>query len=187
MMAARTVLAILSASLLFACSSPDRHLAPIAAAPAGPYRLGAGDEVRIAIFGLDTVTNTYTVGDGGTISMPLLNTVPASGRTVEELQVAIVDVLRQKEIVRAPSVSVQVQKYRPFFILGEVQRPGQYPYVPGMTVLTAVSIAGGFTFRAETRRAALVRPTATSAIKGAALPETQVLPGDTINIYEAWF
>lgn len=173
--------------LCVGCASPVARLEPLGSAAPGPYRLGAGDEVRVTVFGLDAVNNSYAVGDAGTISAPLLGAIPAAGRTVVELEADIAELLRARELVRAPSVSVQVQKYRPFFILGEVQRPGQYPYVPGMTMLTAVSIAGGFTFRAETKRASITRPGAGAAVKGAALPETLVLPGDTINIHEAWF
>jgi polysaccharide export outer membrane protein len=95
--------------------------------------------------------------------------------------------LEGRELAVKPSVSAQVQKYRPFFILGEVQRPGQYPYVPGMSVLTAVSIAGGYTFRAETQYAAITRQNGEKIIKGRARQQTPVLPGDTIYVYEDWF
>ena len=105
----------------------------------------------------------------------------------QELQAQLATMIRARELVREPSVSVQVQKYRPFFILGEVQRPGQYAYVPGMSVLTAVSIAGGYTFRANKKRATIVRLVGTESIRGRALPETQIQPGDTINVPEAWF
>lgn len=170
-----------------ACASSAARLEPFGTTAPAPYRLGPGDEIRITVFGLDAVNNNYSVGDAGTISVPLLDTIAADGRTVPELEAQIAEILRRKQLVNAPSVSVQVQKYRPFFILGEVQRPGQYPYVPGMTVLTAVSIAGGFTFRAETKRAALMRPANGTVRKGSASPETLVLPGDTINIAEGWF
>lgn len=180
---------VIAALLLFAtaCASSSATLAPIAPAPPGAYRLGAGDEVRITVFGLDAATNSYVVGDAGTIAVPLLPPVAAAGRTAEELQASIVDAIKTRELLRAPSVSVQVQKYRPFFILGEVQKPGQYPYVPGMSVLTAVSIAGGYTFRADTKKAVILRPTAAGAAKGSAKADTPVQPGDTVNILEAWF
>ncbi len=173
--------------LATACASSSATMAPLTATPQGAYRLGAGDEVRITVFGLDAASNTYVVGDAGTIAVPLLPTMTAAGQTADELQAALVEAIKTRELLRNPSVSVQVQKYRPFFILGEVQRPGQYPYVPGMSVLTAVSIAGGYTFRADTKKAAILRPSGGSVSKGGAKPDTLVQPGDTVNIPEAWF
>lgn len=173
--------------LATACTSTSSALAPIASAPPGPYRLGAGDEVRVTVFGLDAATNNYVVGDAGTIAVPLLPPVTAAGLTADELQATLAEAIQKRDLMRSPSVSVQVQKYRPFFILGEVQRPGQYPYVPGMSVLTAVSIAGGYTFRADTKKAAILRPTGSSVTKGGAGPDTLVQPGDTVSIPEAWF
>ncbi len=164
-----------------------RRLPPIPDAPAGAYRLGAGDEIRVSVVGIDQASTTYAIADTGTISMPLVGQLAVAQKTVPEAEALIVDALREKQLLRAPSVSIQIDKYRPFFILGEVQKPGQYPYVPGMSVLTAVSIAGGFTFRAQTKRAMIVRNAGGHAASGSARPETLVLPGDTIKIEEAWF
>ncbi len=162
-----------------------------ATSPAEPYRLGAGDELRINVFGLDAANNSYLIGDSGGISVPLVGPVDAAGKTVAEVEAMVAESLRSRQIVHDPNVSVQIIKYRPFYILGEVQRPGQYPYVPGMTVLNAVSIAGGYTFRANSRRATIVRNAAAGASggarTGAAGPETRVLPGDTVSIPESWF
>jgi polysaccharide export outer membrane protein len=165
------------------CASSSASLDPIAATSPSAYRLGAGDEIRVTVYGLDTLTNTYAVSDTGTVSMPLLAPIQVQGRTVDEAAAAIADGIRAKELVNAPSVSAQVIKYRPFFILGEVQRPGQYPYVPGMSVLTAVTIAGGYTFRAEKKSASITR----SGAKGRADPATAIQPGDTVQINESWF
>jgi polysaccharide export outer membrane protein len=162
-------------------------LAPIVSPRPGPYRLGPGDEVRITVYGLDSATSNYVVGDAGTIAIPLLPSITASGLSADELQAAVVAAIRSRALLRDPSVSVQVQKYRPFFILGEVQRPGQYAYVPGMSVLTAVSIAGGYTFRANKKKAEILRAVDGATIKGDATSEAPVLPGDTINIKESWF
>lgn len=178
---------IAAALLLSSTCASAAELQPLPPVAATAYKLGAGDEVRINVFGLDALNNSYVVGDAGTLAVPLLPPVPAVGKSVEELQAQLVTMIRARELVREPSVSVQVQKYRPFFILGEVQRPGQYAYVPGMSVLTAVSIAGGYTFRANKKRATIVRPVGTESIRGRALPETQIQPGDTINVPEAWF
>ena len=179
------LIALLSVGLFMVsgCASSSATMDPLTAEAAAPYKLGAGDEVRVTVYGMDQLTNTYAVSDTGTISLPLLTPIPVQGRTVDEAATAIADNLRTKELVNAPSVSAQVIKYRPFFILGEVQRPGQYPYAPGMTVLTAVSVAGGYTFRAEKKSASITRGTA----KGRADPSTAIQPGDTIQINESWF
>lgn len=153
----------------------------------GPYRLGAGDEIRIAIFGLDAANSSYAIGDQGSISVPLVGQVDVNGKTLAEVEAALASTLRDKQILKEPSVSVQVVKYRPFFILGEVQKPGQYPYVPGMTVLNAVSIAGGYTFRANERKASISRVRSGVSSKATAQQDSRVMPGDTIIIPESWF
>lgn len=176
-----------SAALVAGCAAPASRLPPVATGQLSPYQLGPGDEIRVTVFGLDAATNSYIVGDAGTISMPLLDVVSAEGKTTREFEAEIATRLRDKAILRDPSVSVQVQKYRPFFILGQVQRPGQYAYVPGMSVLTAVSIAGGYTFRADTRQASITRPAGGRNVQGRAEQQTPVLPGDTVLVYESRF
>ena len=173
--------------LLFAGSAVARSLPPISDAPVGPYRLGTGDGIRITVFGLDAVSRTYLIGDGGTISMPLVGQLNVANKTVDETEAMVAATLRDKQLMTTPSVSVEVANYRQFYILGEVQKPGQYPYVPGMSVLTAVSIAGGYTFRAQTKRAVIVRTSGGRGVTGSAVPETIILPGDTIKIPEGWF
>jgi polysaccharide export outer membrane protein len=118
-------------------------------APGGeePYTLDSGDRLRVVVFGQDGLSNTYIVDATGKIYMPLIGAVPARGCTTAQLARVIADKLRNG-FVREPHVAVEIEIYRPFFILGEVVAPGQYPYVPNMTVETAVAIAGGFTPRA---------------------------------------
>lgn len=183
----RAVIVTALLALLAGCASPGNRLQPIEPKRLAPYQLGPGDEIRITVFGLDALTNNYMVSDSGTISMPLVDVIPAEGRTTKELEADIANLVRSRNLVREPSVSVQVQKYRPFFILGEVQRPGQYPYVPGMSVLTAVSIAGGYTFRAETDYASITRTLQEKTVEGKARPQTPILPGDTVYVYESSF
>lgn len=174
-------------AVLPGCASSGTNLPPIENVSQSAYQLGAGDEVRISVFGLDALTNTYVVGDAGSISLPLINEIPVRGKTTQQVEAMIATILRDKDVVKNPSVSAQVLKYRPFFILGEVQRPGQYPYVPGMSVLTAVSIAGGYTFRANVGAASITRNAGDKIVKGSAGQQTPVLPGDTILIPEDWF
>lgn len=151
------------------------------------YRLGAGDELRVAVFGFDNMTNTYTVSDVGTISMPLIDTVPVEGKSPAEVEAAIANTLRARDLAPRASVSIQVTKFRPFYILGEVQKPGQYAYVPGMSVLSAVSMAGGYTFRANTKYAAVTRNDRQKVVKGRLRPDEAIMPGDTIMVSETWF
>ena len=121
--------------------------APLAAHDA-PYHLDAGDKLRVVVYGQEGLTNTYAIDAGGSITMPLIGAVPARGRTPAGLAAEIAAKLRNGYI-RDPSVAVEIESYRPFFILGEVQAPGQYPYVPNMTVESAIAIAGGFSPRAR--------------------------------------
>ena len=112
------------------------------------YKLDAGDKLRVVVYGQEGLTNTYAIDAGGSITMPLIGSVPARGRTPAGLAAEISAKLRNGYI-RDPSVAVEIESYRPFFILGEVAAPGQYPYVPNMSVESAVAIAGGFSPRAR--------------------------------------
>ena len=140
-----------------ACSDAYSDLPVATAGSTDRYTLGPGDSIKVAVYGFDAMAGSYVVSDAGTISLPMLSTIRVVGKSAPELETEIAGVLRARDLAPNANVSVQVEKYRPFFILGEVQRPGQYPYVPGMTVLTAVSIAGGYTFRANKDVAAVDR------------------------------
>jgi polysaccharide export outer membrane protein len=173
--------------LLLAACSPGSGLPPLPATPAGPYRLGVGEDVRIITFGEERLTGQFRVNDRGDIAVPLLGTIQANGLTTTELEQSISKQLTVKKVLLNPSVSVQVMQYRPVFILGEVSKPGEYPYQPGMTVLTAVAIAGGFTYRAETGYASILRTTDGHAVEGRVPRGLEVRPGDVIDIYERYF
>lgn len=151
-----------------------------------PYRLDAGDKLRIVVFGQDGLTNAYQVGANGTITMPLIGPVGARGLTTGELSGRIAARLRQGYI-REPHVAVEVETYRPFFILGEVSAPGQYPYVPNMTAEAAVAIAGGFTPRAFRSQVELSRPAPGGMVRANVPVTTLLKPGDTIVVSERWF
>ena len=151
-----------------------------------PYTLDAGDKLRIVVFGQDTLSNNYIVDAEGQVSLPLIGTVNARGLTTAQLSVAIKSRLAQGYL-REPSVAVEIETYRPFFVLGEVTYPGQYPYVPNMTAENAVAIAGGFTPRASKDRVTVTRK-ATGASSRAAQPLRYPLrPGDTVTVAERWF
>jgi polysaccharide biosynthesis/export protein len=151
-----------------------------------PYRLDAGDKLRVVVYGQEGLTNTYAIDAGGSITMPLIGAVGARGRTPAGLAGEISAKLRNGYI-REPSVAVEVETYRPFFILGEVAAPGQYPYVPNMSVESAVAIAGGFSPRARRDHVTLTH-TDNSGPSRAIVPlGTPLSPGDTVLVGERWF
>lgn len=151
-----------------------------------PYRLDAGDRLRVVVFGQEGLTNTYAVGANGSITMPLIGAVSARGLTPAQLAAAITARLK-KGYLREPYVAAEVESYRPFFILGEVAAPGQYPYVPNMTVESAVAIAGGYTPRAQRSGIKLTRVGEGGAAQAIVPPGTFLKPGDTISVAERWF
>jgi polysaccharide export outer membrane protein len=150
------------------------------------YRLDAGDKLRVVVFGQDGLTNTYTIDAAGFITVPLIGQVSARGRTPASLAGEITAKLRNGYI-RDPSVAVEIESYRPFFILGEVQAPGQYPYVPNMTVESAVAIAGGFSPRARRDIVMLTHTDANGTLRYEVPLGTSLGPGDTVQVKERWF
>jgi polysaccharide biosynthesis/export protein len=160
--------------------------APMPVAHDTAYRLDAGDKLRVVVYGQEGLTNTYAIDAGGSITMPLIGSVPARGRTPAGLAAEISGKLRNGYI-REPSVAVEIEAYRPFFILGEVAAPGQYPYVPNMSVESAVAIAGGFSPRAR-RDSVTLTHTDNAGLRRAVVPlGTPLGPGDTVLVGERWF
>jgi polysaccharide export outer membrane protein len=150
------------------------------------YKLDAGDKLRVVVYGQEGLTNTYAIDAGGSITMPLIGSVPARGRTPAGLASAITGKLRGGYI-RDPSVAVEIEAYRPFFILGEVAAPGQYSYVPNMSVESAVAIAGGFSPRARRDRVTLTHTDGSGSMRIVVPLGTAVSPGDTVLVGERWF
>lgn len=182
----RESLALFAGTLLVSCS-PVGHLAALPPMTSTQYQLDAGDELRVTAYGLDDFSNTYVISDSGMISLPLVGDVAASGQNVDQVQQAIATRLAQMNILKAPVVNVQVNRYRPFFVVGEVKKPGEYPFRPGTTVLNAVSMAGGYTFRASTAKVAIVRRQGSGSVTASAGDEALIQPGDTIRVFESWF
>jgi polysaccharide biosynthesis/export protein len=154
--------------------------------PMAGYRLDAGDRLRVVVYGQDGLTNTYAIDAGGAIMMPLIGPVLARGRTTVALAADIAAKLRNGYI-RDPSVAVEIVSYRPFFILGEVASPGQYPYVPNMSVEIAVAIAGGFSPRAVRDHVTLTHNDASGPARTEVPLGATVTPGDTILVGDRWF
>ena len=160
--------------------------APMPVAYDAAYRLDAGDKLRVVVFGQEGLTNSYAIDAGGSITMPLIGAVPARGRTPAGLAAEITARLRNGYI-REPSVAVEIEAYRPFFILGEVAAPGQYPYVPNLSVESAVAIAGGFSPRARRDRVTLTHTDAAGVSRVVVPLGTPLSPGDTLLVGERWF
>ena len=150
------------------------------------YRLGTGDKVKVTVFGHENLSGESDIDGTGNLALPLIQTVKASGLTVQELERSIVAKL-SPDYLKNPRVSVEVLNNRPFFILGEVQKPGSYPYVSDMTVVTAVALAGGFTYRADSDEVYITRTTDKGKTKQSADQNTPVLPGDVIEVPERFF
>ena len=150
------------------------------------YSLDAGDRLRIVVFGQEGISNSYLVDAGGNVNMPLIGTVPARGTTPQQLAQIITTRLKQG-FVREPHVTVEIEAYRPFFILGEVTNPGQYAYVANMTAETAIAIAGGFAPRANKSKVELTRNSSAQQVHGDVPLNYPLRPGDTIVVKERWF
>ncbi|MEN5298356.1 polysaccharide biosynthesis/export family protein [Brucella sp. TWI559] len=176
----------LAAMMLSACSSYRPAPPAFHAALTEPYLLNAGDRVRITVFEQASLTNNYSVDQSGYIAFPLVGSIPASGKTVKQLEGIIASKLRGGYL-RDPDVSVEVDRYRPIFIMGEVGGSGQYSYVPGMTVQKAIAAAGGFSPRANQENVDITRTINEKVITGRVLITDPVLPGDTIYVRERLF
>jgi polysaccharide biosynthesis/export protein len=164
-----------------------RHMAPQNVGDTdSPYMLDSGDRIRVFVYGQPNLSRIYAVDGGGFISLPLIGAVKARAETTFDLERAITVQLGSK-YVKDPKVSVEIAAYRPFFILGEVRAAGQYPFVTGMTVQTAVAIAGGYSERASERKVVITRRVNGVIDKLRVSPDMVVLPGDTIHIQERFF
>lgn len=183
--------AILLAGGLSGCASgnlPFTDVASVNAALADGYRVAAGDKLRITVFDEEALTGEYEIGDGGVLAMPLIDTIAADGMTPVNLAAVITNRLKSGGYVLVPRVSVEIISHRPFFILGEVTNPGEYPYSGELTLEQAVAKAGGYTPRAQKGEVMLRRQEWTSPMRvkldG---PSLRIAPGDTITVTEAFF
>jgi protein involved in polysaccharide export with SLBB domain len=151
------------------------------------YRLGSGDRVRVTVYGQPELTGEFAVDGGGQMSYPLVGQIRAGGMTAHELEQALIGKL-SPDYLKNPSISVEVLTFRPFYIVGEVRTPGSYPFVNGMTVLNAVALAGGFTYRARENSFYVTRTGEDGAKnKVSAGADATILPGDIITVRERYF
>lgn len=177
---------MLAATTLASCTSYAPAPKSFQQATIQPYRLDSGDRLRVAVFDQPGLTNTYTVDQAGYIAFPLIGQVAARGQTMPQLEGTIASRLKQGYL-RDPDVTIEVDRYRPVFVMGEVGRPGQYSYVPGMTAQNAIAIAGGFTSRGNQREVDVTRKINGEVMTGRTNISAQVLAGDTIYVRERLF
>ncbi len=150
----------------------------------GRYVLGSGDKIKIVVFGHNDLSGEYVIDGTGNVSLPLVKEVKAVGLTIQKLERTIINKL-QPDFLKNPRVNVEVLNYRPFYIIGEIKKPGSYPYVAGMTVVNAVALAGGYTYRAKEGKVLM-----TLSKDGKQVPathNTKVMPGDVIEVPERFF
>ena len=191
----RFVIAAISLSVLAGCGSAIQSVGAIPSAsarvpPPVPvddlYRLAPGDKLRIIVFGEDDLSGEFFVDDSGTIDLPLIGDVPATGVTIAEFEDRVV--ARFKDgYLRDPKVSIEVLNYRPFFIIGEVRNGGEYPYKSGLTIQDAVAMAGGFSYRANQRTVYIRRAGQNDEQAFDATQRVPIYPGDNVRIPERFF
>jgi polysaccharide export outer membrane protein len=150
------------------------------------YRLGPGDQIRVHVFNQDDLTGEYVLDGDGRFSMPLIGLVNANGLATHELEARLVDLYRPDYLVN-PRISVEVQNYRPYYIIGEVRSPGGYPYVDGITYLNAVAIAGGYTYRAKKDWVWVIPAGEGNDEEIKTDVNERVMPGDIIRVAERIF
>ncbi|MET0588150.1 MAG: polysaccharide biosynthesis/export family protein [Novosphingobium sp.] len=183
---ARFVVLLLASFALASCGGTS-GLAKIDSAPSGAYRVESGDQLLITVQNLDTAKGEYVIDDSGSISLPMIKDVMVRGKTFREIEDAIENTYRTAGILTNPLVTVQPGVLRPFYVMGEVNKPGEYAYRQGMTVLAALSAAGGYTYRAQTGSVAITRTTNGQNVEAKATEDTPIQPGDRIRVYERWF
>jgi len=185
-MAATCAITVVAVAVFAVGSIASSSLLPGATAEAQSsvaYRLSPGDKVRVTVFGHEDLSGEFELDPEGRISLPLIQYVDAQGSTSQELEANITSSL-SPDYLKNPRVTVEVLNYRPFYILGEVESPGSYDYVNGMTVLESVAVAGGFTYRAKQKKMTIVRASDPEKKKMPASVDTRVLPGDVIEVPE---
>jgi len=175
-----------AAALVSSCSSYQPAPRAFHEATIQPYRVDSGDRLRVTVFDQRDLSNTYSIDQAGYLAFPLIGQVPARGRTIQELEGQIAGQL-QKGYLRNPDVSIEVDRYRSIFVMGEVGQPGQYTYVPGMTVQNAIALAGGYSPRALQANADITRKINGKILTGRVLISNPVLAGDTIYVRERLF
>jgi protein involved in polysaccharide export with SLBB domain len=155
--------------------------------PLQASKLQAGDKLRVSVFGEDKLTGDYEIDPGGNLSLPLTGTVQAAGLTKRELEQLISRKLSSANYIKDPKVTVDIATFRPFYVLGEVEKPGEYPFRSGLNVMSAMAVAGGATYRASHSRVMIQRAGETEFKEYEISPKIGVYPGDLIKVPERYF
>ncbi len=150
------------------------------------YQLGAGDEIKITVYGEEDLSGEFEIDGTGTVSMPLIGSISVGGRDVNAAETYITGLLADGYLI-SPRVSIEVLNYRPFYILGEVEKAGSYPYVNGMTVVNAIALASGFSKRANKNKITITRKVNGKEVQTRVDSTSQVFPGDVIRVAERFF
>lgn len=179
---------LIGAASLSACATESAPPLPaeLAAQSATVYRLGLGDKVRINVFGEKDLSGEYQVSANGSVTMPLIGDVPAVGLSARELEARLTEKYRGGYL-RDPKIVVEVYDFRPYFVLGEVEKPGRYPALEGTTILGAIATAGGFTYRADQKRVFIRKSVSSTEYEVAPTANVFVSPGDVIRVGERYF
>ncbi len=178
--------ALLALLVLSACSGYRPAPAAFHESLTQPYVIDSGDRIRVTVFEQEGLTNSYNVDQAGYVAFPLIGSIAARGQTAKQVEAQIAAKLR-KGYLRDPDVSVEIDRYRPVFVMGEVGAAGQYAYVPGLTVYKAVAMAGGFSPRANQADVDITRDINGKVMNGRVATSDPVLPGDTIYVRERLF
>jgi protein involved in polysaccharide export with SLBB domain len=160
---------------------------PARAQELSSYKLGSGDMITIRVLGEDELKRERVrLSDAGTLSFPVLGEIRVKGMTVGALEEFITKGLKGRYLLN-PQVTVTIEEYRNFFVNGSVEKPGGYPFSPGMTVRKAISIAGGFRERASREKINIIRDDDPKQTARRVDLNTSILPGDILTIEESFF
>ena len=184
-MVRRPLLALMLTAFLAACGINSLDLPPPPPAPAGDYRLDSGDKVSLQVFGQSDMSGQFDIGADGALTLPLIGRLPVRGLTVQEVAAQAGE--RYAKLMVDPKVSADIVTYRAIYVLGEVNRAGNFPYSPGLRVQQAIAIAGGFTRRAVTDRVLLVRTSEKGQARYAVGLSDEIQPGDTLDVQRRVF
>jgi polysaccharide export outer membrane protein len=174
--------------LLGGCNGIDPSAMAAATDPEAvtELQLAPGDKVRVTVYGEDKISGEYQIDNAGSLSLPLAGTLAAAGLTKPELEQELTRYLKS-QYLRDPKVTVAVVSYRPFYVLGEVAKPGEYQFRNGLNVLSAIAIAGGATYRANNSKVLIQRSGSTQVAEYPQSPTVMVMPGDVVRIPERYF
>jgi polysaccharide export outer membrane protein len=174
-------------SMAVAPPSTSPFVAPVQGPEDENYKLGSGDKIKLVVYGEDDLGGEYLVDGSGQVQLPLLGQVPAAGMTIHQFVASVTNLFISEGYLKRPRVSVEVENYRPFYIIGEVKTPGQYPYISGMNALNAIALAGGYTYRADDTVVYVRRNGSTNEAKAPADQNTKIGPGDIVRVGERVF